>query len=113
MVLMKEIGTAHGFSRAMDGPLSGLVETGESGTIPGTRAGGAGCNKVRHSRAGICPDDVNLITSSYAPSTSRRDSTRSISGRMLNSLEMAWDSSKILTAFSRSPSRFLSRRASA
>ena len=39
-------------------------------------------------------NSADLRNLSYAPSISRRDSTRSINGRMPNSLEMARDSSK-------------------
>ena len=48
----------------------------------------------------------------YAFNISRRDSTRSISGRMPNSVEMARDSSSRDTALARSPALSPSRRVS-
>ncbi len=46
---------------------------------------------------------AHLETVGYAPSISRRDSTRSIKGRMPNSLEMARDSSSRDMGWARSP----------
>ncbi|MCI0879750.1 MAG: hypothetical protein J4N78_12785 [Chloroflexi bacterium] len=66
-----------------------------------------------HQRSIVCPDVVSVPFSPYAPSISRRDSTRSINGFMPGSLEMASDSSSSVMAFSRSPSPSRSLRASA
>ena len=55
----------------------------------------------------------NLTRRPYAPRISRRDSTRSIKGRMPSSLEMAKDSSSKVIALARSPLASRSRRASA
>ena len=49
----------------------------------------------------------------YAPNISRRDSARSIKGRMPSSLEIARDSSRRDIAFSRSPDSFRWSRVSA
>ncbi len=72
-----------------------------------------GDGKLGHPRPGICQDIVSLTSSSYASKISRRDSTRSIKGRMPSSLEMARDLSSRDMAFSRSPTRFRRSRVSA
>jgi len=88
-------------------------KAGESRTRPETRAGGASGGQLGHQRLVTCPDIVSLLFSSYAFKISRRDSTRSINGRMPSSLEMARDSSNKDIALAGSPSALRSRRATA